>query len=89
MPSSLDEGITWTKYEGNPVIENPAIRDFRDPKVFWDDEREQWVLILAAQQKVMLYTSPNLKDWTYTADFGETVGHHGGVWECPDLFPYQ
>ena len=84
---SLDEGMTWTKYKGNPVIENPAIRDFRDPKVFWDDEREQWVLILAAQQKVMLYTSPNLKDWTYTADFGETVGHHGGVWECPDLFP--
>ena len=84
---SLDEGMTWTKFDGNPVIKNPNIRDFRDPKVFWDEVRNQWVLILAAQQKVMLYISPNLKDWTYTADFGEDVGHHGGVWECPDLFP--
>ena len=84
---SLDEGLTWIKFEGNPVINNPSIRDFRDPKVFWDEKNEQWVLILAAQQKVMIYTSPNLKDWTHTADFGENVGHHGGVWECPDLFP--
>ena len=68
-------------------MKNPNIRDFRDPKVFLGRNAKQWVLILAAQQKVMLYTSPNLKDWTYSADFGEDVGHHGGVWECPDLFP--
>ena len=22
-----------------------------------------------------------------SSDFGKTVGAHGGVWECPDLFP--
>jgi sucrose-6-phosphate hydrolase SacC (GH32 family) len=33
---SLDEGMTWTKYELNPVIENPGSKDFRDPKVTWD-----------------------------------------------------
>ena len=37
---SLDEGMTWTKYEGNPVIENPKIRDFRDPKVTWHQDTE-------------------------------------------------
>src|SRR4051812_17599368 len=35
---SLDEGSTWTKYAGNPVIKNPGIRDFRDPKVSWNEE---------------------------------------------------
>lgn len=84
---SLNEGMTWTKYKGNPVIKNPAIRDFRDPKVFWDDKRLQWILVLSAQKKVMFYRSPNLKEWELLSDFGENIGHHGGVWECPDLFP--
>jgi levanase/fructan beta-fructosidase len=34
---SLDEGHSWIKYKNNPVIDNPGIRDFRDPKVFWLD----------------------------------------------------
>lgn len=83
---SLDKGRTWTKYEGNPVVENPGIKDFRDPKVFWHEASEKWVMILAAQDRVMLYGSPNLKDWEYLSEFGENSGAHGGVWECPDLF---
>jgi levanase/fructan beta-fructosidase len=86
---SLDEGLTWTKYEGNPVIKNPGEMDFRDPKVSWDDLREQWVMVLAAGQKTMFYASQNLKDWQLLSDFGEGVGNHKGVWECPDLFPLQ
>ena len=86
---SLDEGLTWTKYAGNPVIENPNIRDFRDPKVIWDDQTNQWILTLAAHDNVRFYSSPNLKDWTFLSDFGLGLGHHGGVWECPDLFPLK
>ena len=86
---SLDEGITWTKYSGNPVIENPEIRDFRDPKVIWDEKNKQWVMALAAQDNVRFYASPNLKDWSYLSNFGLNLGHHGGVWECPDLFPLK
>jgi levanase/fructan beta-fructosidase len=58
---SLDEGLTWTKYSENPVIVNPGIRDFRDPKVFWNGEHEKWVMVLAAQDKVMFYGSKDLK----------------------------
>ena len=86
---SLDEGMTWTKYAGNPVIGNPEIRDFRDPKVIWDNNTSQWIMALAAQDNVRLYASPNLKDWTYLSNFGFKNGHHGGVWECPDLFPLK
>lgn len=86
---SLDEGMTWIKYAGNPVIENPEIRDFRDPKVIWDDNSNQWIMALAAQDNVRFYASPNLKDWSYLSNFGLNLGHHGGVWECPDLFPLK
>ncbi|MEA3461307.1 MAG: glycoside hydrolase family 32 protein [Bacteroidota bacterium] len=86
---SLDKGRSWAKYEGNPVLNNPGIRDFRDPKVSWYAKAEMWIMVLAAQDKVMFYSSPDLIDWTLENDFGEQTGAHGGVWECPDLFPLE
>ena len=86
---SVDNGKTWTKYSNNPVLKNPGIKDFRDPKVFWDAKRKQWVMGLAAQDRQHFYASKNLKDWTFLSEFGKDVGGHGGVWECPDLFPIK
>jgi len=84
---SLDAGRSWTKYQGNPVIKNPGIRDFRDPKVFWHDASQKWILILAARDHVELYASKDLRTWHKLSEFGEAFGAHGGVWECPDLIP--
>jgi len=84
---SLDEGQTFTKFSENPVIKNPGIRDFRDPKIVWDSIGEKWLMVLAAGQKIMFYSSSNLKDWSLESDFGDGIGAHGGVWECPDFFP--
>jgi levanase/fructan beta-fructosidase len=86
---SLDEGLTWEKYADNPVIKNPNIKDFRDPKIVWDDVNKKWIMVLAAGQEIMFYSSKNLKDWTYLSNFGENLGSHNGVWECPDLFAMQ
>lgn len=86
---SLDNGNTWNKYEGNPIIQNDGIKDFRDPKVFWHESSQSWILTLVAGDHAKFYTSKNLKDWTYLSDFGKSQGAHGGVWECPDLFPLQ
>lgn len=86
---SIDEGMTWTKYEDNPIIKNPGIKDFRDPKVTYDKINKQWLLVLAAQDKSKFYTSQNLKDWEFLSDFGYQIGAHGGVWECPDFFPLK
>ncbi|MCB0372685.1 MAG: glycoside hydrolase family 32 protein [Muricauda sp.] len=86
---SLDNGETWTKYDGNPVIGNSGIKDFRDPKVFWDEGSQKWVLVLVAGDNAKFYGSDNLKYWNLLSEFGREQGAHGGVWECPDLFPLQ
>lgn len=86
---SLDKGRTWTKYEKNPVIKNPGIRDFRDPKVFWHEESQRWIVALASGQVIRFYSSPDALNWTYLSEFGEGYGCHDGVWECPDLFPLK
>lgn len=86
---SLDKGRTWSKYEGNPVIPNPGIRDFRDPKVFWHQPSQKWVMIFAAGDRVKLYHSPDLKSWTFSSDFGLGLGSQGRPWECPDLFELE
>ncbi|MFW6101806.1 MAG: glycoside hydrolase family 32 protein, partial [Bacteroidota bacterium] len=83
---STNGGDTWTKYEDNPVIKNPGIKDFRDPKVFWHEKTSRWIMVLAAGDHVRFYSSPDLKEWRLESKFGEGVGAHGGVWECPDLF---
>lgn len=86
---SLDDGETWTQYDGNPIIENPGIRDFRDPKVFWHAETEKWIMAIAAFDQILFYSSINLIDWHELFTFGKQFGLHEGVWECPDLFPLQ
>jgi fructan beta-fructosidase len=44
-------------------------------------------MVFAAFDHVKFYSSPDLKEWTWVSDFGLNQGSHGGVWECPDLFP--
>ncbi len=83
---STDEGKTWTKYPLNPVLKNPGIKDFRDPKVFWYDPGKKWIMTLAVHDHISLYSSPDLLHWTFESDFGKEHGSHAGVWECPDLF---
>ncbi|MBR4388207.1 MAG: GH32 C-terminal domain-containing protein [Prevotella sp.] len=82
---STDDGLTFKKYEGNPVL-TAEDKDFRDPKAFWNEEAKVWNLILAAGQEMRIYTSHDLKTWQYESSFGKEYGNHGGVWECPDLF---
>ncbi|MET7655123.1 GH32 C-terminal domain-containing protein [Streptomyces sp. NPDC005486] len=84
---STDRGRTWTKYQGNPVIDIGST-DFRDPKVQWYTPTKSWLMTvsLSTEHKVRFYSSKNLKDWTQLSEFGP-AGATGGVWECPDLFP--
>tara|TARA_R110002167_G_scaffold62963_1_gene177558 strand:+ start:2626 stop:3465 length:840 start_codon:yes stop_codon:yes gene_type:complete len=83
---SNDEGNTWTKYDQNPIIKNPGIKDFRDPKMFWNDEKSKWQMVLVAKDHVQFYESDNIKDWKKISEFRFKDNPPLGVWECPDLF---
>lgn len=82
---SNDDGITWTKYANNPVLDLHK-KDFRDPKIFWYAPKQYWVMALMfpVEHIVQFYKSKNLKSWAHLSDFGP-VGDTSGVWECPDL----
>ena len=41
---SNDGGNTWKKYAHNPVLINPGISDFRDPKVMWYAPQKKWIM---------------------------------------------
>ena len=82
---SKDNGRSWTKYEGNPVIKNYGVPDFRDPKVFWHEETQKWLMVVACHDRVRFYNSTNLKEWNYLSEFGQDIGIHAEAWECPDL----
>lgn len=84
MAYSTDNGKTFTKYDGNPIITS-NVPDFRDPHMFWNEDIRKWNMILAAGQQMNIYSSDNLKDWKFESSFGAEYGSHGGVWECPDL----
>jgi fructan beta-fructosidase len=82
---SLDRGRTWTKYEGNPVL-NIHKKDFRDPKVFWYERDKKWIMVLVLPHEhiVQFYSSQDLKNWIHLSDFGP-AGDIENIWECPDL----
>jgi fructan beta-fructosidase len=83
---STDNGRTWAKYEGNPVIDALA-PDFRDPKVFWHEASQRWVAPITAGRAVQFFVSENLRDWEFASRF--TGGHVTAIWEVPDLFPLE
>lgn len=83
---SLDEGRSWVKYDHNPVLDLHK-KDFRDPKVFWYEPHQKWVMavVLPIEKQVQFYSSKNLKQWDFMSSFGP-AGDTSGIWECPDLF---
>ena len=86
---SLDEGKTWTKYAGNPVLKTPNLKDFRDPKVIWHEPTQKWIMSLAVADHVEFYSAPNLMNWRKESEIGKNLFAHGGVWECPDLLSFN
>ena len=84
---SNDNGRTFTKYAGNPVLTPfDGLKDFRDPKVFWYEKGKCWYMIVSADKETRFYKSKNLKKWTYVSAFGKGMGQQPCQYECPDFF---
>ncbi|MBD5283458.1 MAG: DUF4980 domain-containing protein [Bacteroides sp.] len=85
LAHSSDGGMTYERYAKNPIITYE--RESRDPNMFWDADNSRWVLLLASalDHEMLIFTSPDLKEWTLQSKFGKDFGAQDGVWECPDL----
>lgn len=82
---SIDKGINWVKYDGNPVLDLKSL-EFRDPKVFWYEQQKKWVMAVSKpdEHETWFYQSKNLKEWELTSKWGK-AGDTTHFWECPDL----
>ena len=93
---STDNGLTWNKYEGNPIIgsvqDGVTVYDggFRDPKVIWYEDSSYenggiWLMVTAGG-KARIFASPDLKNWTYHSTMRGRDGKEIES-ECPDFYP--
>lgn len=85
-----DDGITFTKYEKNPVIDHfpeDGSADFRDPKVFKIGDTYHMVLASGKDGigKILRYTSKDLFNWDYAGVLFEDR-KFTEIAECPDFF---
>lgn len=80
---SNDKGRTFRPSGPDPVLPNPGVHDFRDPKVFWDEARSRWFMSNAEGNLLGFYASPNLRTWERVGEFRRS---DLGLLECPDLF---
>ncbi len=88
MAYSKDNGRSFTKYKGNPVLTPfDGLKDFRDPKVFWYEPAKSWYMIVSADKNMRFYKSKNLKKWDYVSEWGNGYGAQPNQFECPDFFP--
>lgn len=88
-----EDGINFTKYEGNPVLRAPKdnTKHFRDPKVWQDGDN--FYMVLGSQEidglgRALLYSSTDLKKWEFVSTLAKAknLKDEGYMWECPDFF---
>lgn len=86
-----EDGIHFTKYEGNPVIcsQKSVPSDlFRDPKV-WKHEGTYYMVCGASRNRraqALLYRSKDMLQWEFVNVLAESRGEWGYMWECPDFY---
>lgn len=78
-------------------LQEPVIKEvpkgytdhYRDPKVW--KENDTFYAVIGAQREnktgcIVLYSSPDLKNWTFEGEVQTKLKEFGFMWECPDYF---
>ena len=86
---STDGGGTFTKYSGNPVLDEDT-KNWRDPNPFWYGPTGNWRMVIGRVEGngtdrpkgIEIYESDDLKNWTYLSTYQPEVANP----ECPDLY---
>ena len=90
------DGVDYKKWEGNPVItgesipDGSSLEDFRDPKIWKEDDGYYLVTGSRAQDgsgQILMYYSKDLSQWEYVTVLDQSRNKYGKMWECPDFFP--
>lgn len=85
--TKTQDALTFTPQEGYDP------HDWRDPFVIWDEEKQEYLLILGARKlgpktcmtgRTVYFTSKDLKDWSFGGDFWAPDIYT--MHEMPDLF---
>ncbi len=95
MHATSRDGVKWEKIEHDTFKAGPnyAADDFRDPFVFWEEEsQEYWMLITTRANDtgvIARYTSTDLSNWQDEGIFfSNDLGDDSNL-ECPSLVHYQ
>lgn len=95
---AIGDGINYEKLSCNPVItgdmlpEGSSKADFRDPKLWRDEEDGRFYAIAGSRGaeingRLTLFSSADLQTWQYEGLVEQDRGEYGAMWECPDFFP--
>ena len=95
---ALGDGLNYTKVSENPVItgekvpEGSSVRDFRDPKIWYDAEEKVYYSVVGNRPAdgsgaILLYRSEDGIHWDYVTTVDACRNEYGRMWECPDFFP--
>ncbi len=93
---AFGDGISYRKYEGNPVLTDRDLPEggspfaFRDPRV-WTAEDGSYRALAANDNadgggQMLLFRSDDALHWSFVKVFARNAGRIGKMWECPDFF---
>ena len=93
---AVGDGTDYVKYEKNPVItgndvpEGGSKVDFRDPKI-WKEEDGFYYSVITnmtedGNSRILLYRSKDGFKWEYVTVIDHSDEKLGKMWECPDFY---
>ena len=80
-------GLTFTKYEGNPIIPGKEHTPARDPHVIRNPILGGFTMTFTKEDAVVFYHSKDLLTWEKTGEFIPPEKALTGMIECPCMFP--